>query len=86
MDVGEARAMIQTGTANAVRRVRVGDDIDGWQVSQIEQRRLVLSLDSRTATYTMFSRQSESAPQVTEAQRQPQRPDMIPANRDRRGF
>jgi hypothetical protein len=35
--------------------VRIGDDIGGWKVTQIEERQLVLSLDDRSATYTLFS-------------------------------
>ena len=33
----------------------IGDDIGGWKVVQIEGRRLVLSLDGRLATFTLFS-------------------------------
>jgi hypothetical protein len=36
-------------------RVQIGDDIGGWKVSQIEGRRLVLSLGERLATFTLFS-------------------------------
>jgi hypothetical protein len=55
MDAGEARAIVQSGPKNEVRRVRTGDDIGGWKVAQIESRRLVLKLDSRMATFSMFS-------------------------------
>ena len=41
---------------NEIRRVRIGDDVGGWKVAQIEGRRLVLSLDSRLAIFTMFGR------------------------------
>jgi hypothetical protein len=54
MDAEEARAIVQIAPANEVRRVRMGEDIGGWKVVQIEQRKLVLSLDSRSATFTMF--------------------------------
>jgi len=37
--------------------VRIGDDIGGWKVIQIEEWQLVLSLDDRSATYTLFSGQ-----------------------------
>jgi hypothetical protein len=36
-------------------RVRIGDDIGGWKVAQIEGRRLVLVLDDRIATFTIFA-------------------------------
>ena len=61
MDAGEARAIVQSGP-NEVRRVRIGDDIGGWKVAQIEGRRLVLKLDSRVATFSMFSGQRNPAP------------------------
>jgi hypothetical protein len=49
-----ARAIVRSG-AEKVDRVQIGDDIGGWKVAQIEGRRLVLSLDGRLATYTLFS-------------------------------
>jgi hypothetical protein len=49
-----ARAIVRSGT-NKIERVQIGDDIGGWKVSQIEGRRLVLSLDDRLATFTLFS-------------------------------
>jgi hypothetical protein len=72
MDGDEARAIVQAGPA--VRRVRVGDDVGGWKVAQIEQRRLVLSLDSRLATFTMFGSRGNPAPSVADKQRQPSPP------------
>jgi len=64
MDAEEARAIVQSGSKNEVRRVRVGDDIGGWKVAQIENRRLVLKLDSRQATFSMFSGQRKPAPRA----------------------
>src|SRR5262249_34837337 len=55
MDAGEARAIVQSGPKNEVRRVRTGDDIGGWKVAQIESRRLVLKLASRMAPCSMFT-------------------------------
>jgi hypothetical protein len=52
-----ARAIVRSGTEK-VDRVQIGDDIGGWKVSQIEGRRLVLSLDGRFATFTLFSNDS----------------------------
>jgi hypothetical protein len=54
MDAEGGRAIIQIAPANEVRRVRTGDDINGWKIDQIDQRHLVLSLDGRSATFTMF--------------------------------
>jgi general secretion pathway protein N len=54
MDDEGARALVRSGTEK-VDRVQIGDDIGGWKVAQIEGRRLVLSLDGRFATFTLFS-------------------------------
>jgi hypothetical protein len=64
MNAEEARAIVQSGPKNEVRRVRVGDDIGGWKVAQIENRRLVLKLDSRQATFSMFSGNRKPAPRA----------------------
>ena len=61
MEAEEARAIVRSGP-NEVRRVRIGDDIGGWKVAQIEGRRLVLKLDSRVATFSMFSGHRNPAP------------------------
>jgi hypothetical protein len=50
-----ARAVVRTGADKKLLRAQIGDDIDGWKVSQIEGRKLVLSLDGRFATFTLFS-------------------------------
>ena len=55
MDGEQARAVVRTGSAAKILRVGIGDDIGGWKVGQIEGRRLVLLLDGRTATFTMFA-------------------------------
>jgi general secretion pathway protein N len=57
MDADDAHAIVGTGTADKTRRVRIGDDIGGWKVTQIEGRKLVLSLNDRSATFTLFSGQ-----------------------------
>jgi hypothetical protein len=66
MDDEGARAIVRTGTEK-VDRVQIGDDIGGWKVSQIEGRRLVLSLDGRYATFTLFSNDNgQQAPRDAE--------------------
>ena len=60
MDGEDARAVVRTGPQ--VRRVQIGDDIDGWKVGQIEARLLVLSLDDRTAKFTMFTGNRANGP------------------------
>ena len=60
MDGEDARAVVRAGST--VRRVQIGDDIDGWKVGQIEARQLVLSLDDRTAKFTMFTGNRANGP------------------------
>lgn len=55
MDGESARAVVRTGADRKLLRAQIGDDIDGWKVSQIEGRKVVLSLDGRFATFTLFS-------------------------------
>jgi hypothetical protein len=50
-----ARAFIATGAAERIIGVRPGDDVAGWMVTAITERRLVLSRDDRSATFTLFS-------------------------------
>ncbi len=56
-----ARAIVRSGAAK-IARVQIGDDIGGWKVAQIDGRRLVLSLDGRLATFTLFSRDGGRPP------------------------
>ena len=66
MDVEETRAIVQI--ANEVRRLRMGEDVGGWKVTQIEPRQLVLSLDSsHSATFTMFGGQNNALPNQNNA-------------------
>jgi hypothetical protein len=55
MDGEQAQAVVRAGPTEKVLRVSIGDDIGGWKVGQIEERKLVLLLNGRTATFTMFS-------------------------------
>ena len=86
MDAGEARAIVQAGSAKQVRRVRIGDDIDGWKVTQIEQRQLTVSLNGRVATFTMFNSGGNPAAKMTGKQIEAAAPSSPPVRerRDRR--
>ncbi|HLK80629.1 MAG TPA: hypothetical protein VKT99_03915 [Xanthobacteraceae bacterium] len=66
MDGDEAHAVVRAGPADKIMRVGVGDDIAGWKVAQIEERRLVLtSADGRIATFMMFAGNSANgAPRI----------------------
>jgi hypothetical protein len=55
LDGEGARAIVRSGMGMKSERVQIGDDIGGWTVSQIEGRRLVLSLGEQLATFTLFS-------------------------------
>jgi hypothetical protein len=57
MDGERARAIIQVGAEKKMLRAQIGDDIGGWTVTQVEGRRLVLSLNGRFATFTLFNRE-----------------------------
>jgi hypothetical protein len=51
----EVGADVQTGPNGNATIVRFGSYIEGWRVTEISRYRLVLSLDDRTAEFTMFS-------------------------------
>jgi hypothetical protein len=83
MDGDEAHAVVRAGPAAKIMNVRVGDDIGGWKVAQIEGRQLVLSLDDRIATFMMFTgnsangappidRETQSVDRQAQPQTQPQ--------------
>jgi hypothetical protein len=56
-----ARALIRSSATKA-DRVQIGDDIGGWKVAQIDGRKMVLSLDGRLATFTLFSNENSQQP------------------------
>ncbi len=90
MDGEKAHAVVRAGPTETVLRVSIGDDIGGWKVGQIEERKLVLLLNGRTATFTMFSGNSvkhwpnviAAGPPADANQNAPNRPTSpIPASR-----
>jgi hypothetical protein len=83
MDGDEAHAVVRAGPAEKIMSVRVGDNIGGWKVAQIDGRQLVLSLDDRIATFMMFAgnsgsgaprtdRETQSTDRQSQGQTQPQ--------------
>jgi hypothetical protein len=65
MDGESARAVVRAGADRKLVRAQIGDEIDGWKVSQIDGRKVVLSLDGRFATFMLFNddrAKSESGP------------------------
>jgi hypothetical protein len=71
MDGEGARAVVRTGQTQKDLRVGIGDDISGWKVGQIEAGKLVLLLDGRTATFTMFASKNVKSVLNTSAAEQP---------------
>jgi hypothetical protein len=57
----DAFAIIFSSAENRTTRVRVGDEIAGWKVSAIDERKMVLSLKERTSEYTIFDNKNASA-------------------------
>jgi hypothetical protein len=49
-------ALVRAGGSDKIMHARLGDDIAGWKVSEIESRRLVLSSDDRSVSFALFSR------------------------------
>jgi hypothetical protein len=56
MDGASARVVVLVGPERKILRAQIGDEIGGWKVSAITGRTLVLSLDGRFATFTLFNR------------------------------
>jgi hypothetical protein len=69
------RAVINDMALNKIVRVRLGDEIDGWIVRQIDERLLVLSRDDRSASYKLFSGEhGKPAAQAINAANKPAEP------------
>jgi hypothetical protein len=49
------RAVINDMASHKIVRVRIGDEIDGWKVSQIDERLLVLWRDGRSTSFKLFN-------------------------------
>jgi general secretion pathway protein N len=49
-------AILRPSTTEKITRVKLGDEISGWRVTEIEPRRLVLSHDSRSTAFTLFNK------------------------------
>jgi hypothetical protein len=82
-----ARAFITAQSADRIIGVRPGDDISGWTVTAITERRLVLSRADRSATFTLFSAangsQIERSDAVVSSRPENRPPDPPPRRRVR---
>ena len=67
IDGDDAIAIVFHSSTNQTQHVHIGDVIDGWKVAGIDERKLVLSLDNRTAVFSMFA---DKTPQGAIASRQ----------------
>jgi hypothetical protein len=59
-DENGPRAVVRSGSPDKIIRARLGEEIEGWQVTQIEPRRLVLSHDARSVSFALFGRLKDS--------------------------
>jgi hypothetical protein len=64
MDAGEARALVKLEGTDKMLRLRIGDNIGGWKVTEIETRTLVVSREDRSASFTLFSGQGAGVVQL----------------------
>jgi hypothetical protein len=72
-DENGPRVVVRSSSPDKIIRARLGEEIEGWQVAQIESGRLVLSHDARSVSFALFSRPKESvvrdaAPTAAEVQ------------------
>ena len=72
MDGEHSRALIRTDRDKKIFRAQIGDDIDGWKVSQIEGRKVVLSLGERFVTLTLFDKERMKAETAGKPPAEPQ--------------
>ncbi len=75
----ETRAVLRAGSADKVLHLGLGDAVGGWTITAIEQRRLTLSLNDRTATVALFENREPHAPYKPPAA--PARPPRAQARR-----
>ncbi len=61
----EVGATVQVGNEKPAI-VRYGTYIEGWRVTEISRHRLVLSLDDRTAVFSLFSPKGPGTPTVSQ--------------------
>ena len=54
-DGGVAQAVVRTDESDKAIRARLGDAIAGWTVTQIEPRRVVLSIEDRSVSFALFA-------------------------------
>lgn len=56
-----SQALLRSGGDKTIR-VRVGDDVMGWRVAQIDVQQLTLALGDRTVSIALFAQKSANSP------------------------
>jgi hypothetical protein len=65
VDANEARALVRIAPQDNLVRLRIGEEIGGWKVTQIDGRKLVVSRDDRSKTFVLFdSKDAETSPRL----------------------
>jgi hypothetical protein len=72
IDAADALAIVVSTADNQTVRLRLGDEIGGWKVIVIDQRKLVLSHDERVAEFTIFADKTPAAVFASKQQKQDQ--------------
>ena len=82
MDKKGALAIIRPDASGPAKSVRVGDVVSGWKVEQIERRQMTLSLDGRSASFTLFDhdKQPEQQQQSSASVSRRQTPRVLEVN------
>jgi hypothetical protein len=52
---GVGQAVVRTDESDKAIRARLGDEIAGWTVTQIEPPRVVLSIEDRSVSFALFA-------------------------------
>ena len=55
-------AVVNDLALNKIVRLRIGDEIEGWKVREIDERLLVLWHDGRSTSFTLFNGQHAKPP------------------------
>jgi hypothetical protein len=61
-----AQAVIRTVESAKAISARLGDKIAGWTVTQIEPRRVVLSIEDRSVSFALFAGPNGKARQAAD--------------------
>ncbi len=78
VNADQALAIILSPTDNQTLLVHLGDEIAGWKVTEIDERKLVLTLDNRTAEYAIFVDKSTNDASAPSQEPQPDQPTPSP--------